>query len=410
MSKRPRKQRRPSARPESTSNRVKVNPHATEWLSKGFPWVYPNELVGGKRPPSGQNLRIVGHDGRSLGRGISDSGWLAVRRFRDDDGPIDAAFLRTRLEGALSLRKALISEETTAWRWVHGENDGLPGIRINVWDDHVTITLDSPSLRGLVSGLVNGVMGLVQPKTIHLTLRPDPRDNQASISSESEQLVGSHLAGPVTVLERGVRFLVNPDGGHDIGLFPDMRDNRRWFDPHWRDRSVLNLFSYTGAFSVFALHQGAARVTSVDLSEPHLERLERNLSANDPNHQWMHEALPVDAFKALDRFRRQSESFDIVLADPPPFSRGPDGAFSGEKDTERLIAAMLRVLKPGGLLAIASNVGSLSPRAFQQIVRKSALRTQRPLQLLHTGTQAPDYPAALDFPEARYLKFWVLTG
>jgi len=279
-----------------------------------------------------------------------------------------------------------------------------------VWDDHVTITLDSPSLRGLVSGLVDGVMGLVKPRTIYLTLRPDPRDNQAGISTESEQLIGSHLAGPVTVLERGVRFLVNPDGGHDIGLFPDMRDNRRWFDPHWRDRSVLNLFSYTGAFSVFALHQGAERVTSVDLSEPHLERLERNLAANDPNHQWMHESLAADAFKALDRFRRQGESFDIVLADPPPFSRGPDGSFSGEKDTERLIAAMLRVLKPGGLLAIASNVGSLSPRAFQQIVRKSALRTQRPLQLLHTGTQAPDYPAALDFPEARYLKFWVLTG
>jgi len=345
-----------------------------------------------------------------LGVGVADSGWIAVRRFREDDGPIDGALLRQRLGRALKTRKALISSETTAWRWIHGENDGLPGIRVNVWSEHVTISIDSPSLRGLVGGLVDGIMTLLRPRTIHLTHRLDPRDSQDVTTSGSERLIGTHLAGPVPVMERGVRFLVNPDNGHDVGLFPDMRDNRRWFDPHWRDRSVLNLFSYTGAFSVFALNQGAERVTSVDLSEPHIERLERNLAANDPNHQWMHESITADSFKALDRFRRQNESFDIVLADPPPFSRGPDGSFSGEKDTERLISAMLRVLKPGGLLAIASNVGSLSPRAFQQIVRKATLRTKRPLQLVHTGTQAPDYPAALHFPEARYLKFWVLTG
>jgi 23S rRNA (cytosine1962-C5)-methyltransferase len=349
-------------------------------------------------------LRAAG--GAVLGSAIADDGWIAARRFREDAGPIDGALLRQRLERALALRRRVLPPDTTAWRLVNAENDDLPGIRVDVWGEHHVIALDSPSLIGLLPGLCDALEALCAPAGIHLAHRPDPRDRERTWARPPGVLRGEE-PGDLEVLERGVRFLVRPGGrSKDVGLFPDMRDNRAWLEPHWRGRTLLNLFAHTCAFSVSAARAGAETV-SVDLSPTYLEWGAENFRLNGLVPQ---ELLAEDSFRALDRFRRTGRSFDVVILDPPGHSHSKEGAWSGEQDYARLVAGALRVLAPGGWLVAASNLGSVSPHRFQGMLSDGARRAERRLRLIHDGEQASDFPAALHFPEGRFLKFMVCAA
>lgn len=407
---------------------VPVNGYSERWLRQGFPWVYPNECTGSRGNP-GEEVRLVSPGGDALGVALADDGWIAARRFRLDDGPIDGALLGARLDEALAVRRVIVPPRTTAWRWVNAENDRLPGIRLDVWGGrpdalagaHLTLTLDSPSLAGLVAPLVEALVERGPPASVFLAWRPDPRETTAGWSSRAAALglvYGTAPAEPVEVEEEGTIFLVDPAGTtgtgpspdpnarRDAGLYADMRANRAWLAPTWPvGGEVLNLFAYTCAFSVVAARAGA-RAVSVDLSAPYLGRGRANFARNglDPAaHEWVEE----DSFKALDRFRRQGRAFDRVILDPPGFSHGPAGRWSAEQDYPRLAAAALRVTRRGGWLVAACNVGTMSPRNFVGALAEGARKAEVDLLVLHEGGQSPDFPAAASFPEGRYLKFVV---
>ena len=387
-----------------------VNGYSERWLRQGFPWVYQDEVVGrtGSLVP-GRVVGIRSREGAVLGTGIWDEGRIEVRRFRPDQGPLDADFLREAVAAARSRRP--LPPQTTAWRWVHGENDGLPGVRVDVWGPQLTITLDSPSLQGLLDPLVDVLVELHETTAVWLCWRPgeETEDTPAEGPRGPTLLWGDVAQEEIEVSELGSRYLVQPWGGLDAGLFVDMRDVRAWLQPHWMGRRVLNLFAYTGAFSVVAAAGGASEVQSVDLSGPHLDRLRANLALNGISDD-AHPVLEGDVFKVLDQLRRKGEQFDVVVADPPSFSRGPGGTWSVEKDYGRLVAACLRVLAPGGWLVAACNHGGTSPKVFQKHIKQGAARAERALRLVHVGSPPVDVPAALDFPEARYLKVWVLVA
>lgn len=399
----------------SAGNCVVVNGYSATWLARGFPWVYRDELVG--TPPAlsvGARVRIQGQDGGVLGVGIWDQGHVAVRRFREDDGPLDAALLRDRLLAALSRRP--LPPETTAFRWLHAENDDTPGVRLDVWGDELTLTLDAPGLLPLAGPLLEEARALWpriggdRPlRAIWQTWRPAQGEEQAVERAPRGLVWGEDRGEDVPVLELGLRYRVRPADGFDAGVYADMRAVRAWMAPHWRGRRVLNTFAFTGAFTVSAAAGGAREVLSVDLSPQVLERLAENLRENglDPE---QHPRWDMDVFRALDRLRRKEERFDVVIADPPSFARGPDGPWSASRDFPRLIAACLRVLSPGGWLVAATNNGTVSPKAFQEQIGEGALRAGRRLRLLHQGSPPVDFPAALAFPESRYLKCWVLQA
>ena len=389
---------------------VVVNAYSEGWLRKDFPWVYTEEVVAarvGLRP--GDAVAIHTRQGVCLGAGLWDEGKVAVRRFRADDGPIDAALIGDRLRLALSRRP--LPPATTAWRWVHGESDDLPGVRLDVWQDHLALSLDSPSLLPLVDVLLDEASRLHRVDLAWLAWRL-PADEIARVEGMPSGLVRGapeRQDEAVEVLEAGMRFRVWPGAGPDVGLFCDMRELRSWLAPHWAGARVLNLFAHTGAFSVAAAINGAAEVTSVDLSAVWLERLRHNLTLNglDPA---AHPTVEDDAFRALDRLRRTGESFDRVVLDPPSFSHGPQGTWSATQDLGRLVAGALRVLRPGGWLVAASNHGGTSPKEFQGHLLDGARKAGRALSLIHQGSPPPDFPAALSFPESRYLKCWVLEA
>ena len=172
---------------------------------------------------------------------------------------------------------------------------------------------------------------------------------------------------------------------------------------------MLNTFAYTGAFSVEAAAHGAIRVDTVDLAATAIERCRRNFEINELSME-AHGFWTEDTFAALDRFRRGGERFDLIIVDPPSFAHGPSGVWSIESGLSRVVAGCLRVLEEGGWILVATNQGSLSPKEFQKLIKSAAQKVSRRLRIVHQGTTPHDIPAALDFPESRYLKAWVLEG
>lgn len=392
---------------------VVVNAYSETWLGRGFPWVYRAEVVrapAGLRP--GAEVLLRGEKGQPLGVGVWDAGHVAVRRYREDEGPVDAALLAGRLGAALARRPS--PGDTTAFRWLHGENDDTPGLRLDVWGDELTLTLDAPGLLRVAGPILEQARRLwpwsERPlAAIWQTWRPAQGEEQAVERAPRGLVWGEDRGEEVEVQELGLRYRVRPREGFDAGLYADMREVRAWMAPHWRGRRVLNTFAFTGAFTVSAAAHGAREVLSVDLAASVLERLAANLRLNgiDPD---LHPRWDMDVFKALDRLRRKEERFDVVIADPPSFARGPDGPWSASRDFPRLVAACLRVLRPGGWLVAATNNGTVSPKSFQEQIQEGALRAGRRLRLLHQGSPPVDFPAALAFPESRYLKCWVLEA
>jgi 23S rRNA (cytosine1962-C5)-methyltransferase len=259
---------------------------------------------------------------------------------------------------------------------------------------------------------VDAIRAEREVRSIWLSWRlPDEEDEVAYETADLPQglIWGERPAEDVVVTERGLKVGVRPWEGPDVGLYCDMRDLRAWLEPHWHNRRVLNTFAYTGMFSLAAAAGGAKHVTSVDLSEKYLDRARTNFRLNGLDDS-RHEFDARDTFKALDAWRRKGDRFDIVIVDPPSFSHSPEGTWSSRKDLPRMVAAALRVTEPGGWLVVCSNQGKVSPKDFQKQIQAGAQKAERSLRLIHQGSQPLDFPAALDFPESRYLKCWVLQG
>ena len=378
-----------------------VNEYSASWLKKGFDWVYPKEIS--KKPPHAKNgslVSIYSKQNEFLGIGIYSFGRVAVRRFRTTQGDLDEEFFVQRLQEALQIRQAFTAQ--MAWRWVHAENDFLPGIRIDVWGRQLTITLSCSSLQTVLPNLLKAISVVTEVQSVWGYIR-DEKMKPLGL------LQGSAPTEDVIVTEGKCRYLIQLDRSPDCGVFSDMRDLRRWLQPFFAQKTVLNLFCFTGAFSVSAACAGARKTVSVDISPTYIDWTKKNFLLNSLDVD-SHEFVIADGLKALDRFRRKNKRFDIVIADPPSFSHGPSGQWSVQRNLTALVASCLRVLSPGGLLVIATNYGKMSPKEFTKAVRDGSDRVKRSLRILHQYHPPIDFPSALAFPESRYLKCWVLQG
>ena len=248
-----------------------MSAYSETWLKRGFPWVYRDEITRSSRVFSpGEPVLIRAASGAAMGVGLADEGKVALRRFREDPGPVDAALVRDRLRAALARRR--LPAGTTAWRWVHAENDDMPGVRLDVWGDALTITLDAPGLVALLEPLSAEARALfheaagVPCRAVYLCWRLAAGEEGRLAGLPAGRVWGEAGQEDVEVQELGVRLRVRPADGFDAGLYCDMRELRAWMAPWWRGRRVLNTFAFTGAFSVSAAVHGAAEVLSVDLS------------------------------------------------------------------------------------------------------------------------------------------------
>lgn len=391
-----------------------------ESLSQGHPWVYRTHVPAGLRLPAGSWLRL--RCGGWSGFGLWDAeGPIAIRIF-DAPQPPDARWLREQVGAAWELRAALRAGGTTAFRWLFGEGDGLPGLTVDRYGDFAMVQTLSAGTATLLDWLLAALRdcdptlrGIVTKKRLaggdwELSERDDEQDtgggSGAGRPAPLVVLWGDKPPRDLVVVEHGLRFLVDLQVGQKTGLFLDQRENRRFVEGLSQGRSVLNCFAYTGAFSLYALRGGATRVVSCDSGRGLAAAAAANIALNKLD-AGRHQFVTEDCFGLLERYADTGERFDLVIVDPPSFARSRQNRFAALRAYTRLNALALRCVVPGGLLATASCTSQVGPEAFREMLAAAGASAGRRLQLIHEAGQPLDHPVPVQFPEGRYLKFCV---
>ena len=368
-------------------------------LQAGHPWVYRDHIPRGFQAASGTwvKVRAGSYTGFAL---WDDSSKIALRMFSERNVP-DADWVRERVAAALDLRRSLLDDQTSAYRLLYGEGDGIPGLTVDVYGSFAAIVTYADSLETVVPWVVRAIVELLKPHGI--VRRARVRDGEPP---RLEVLHGRLPPRDLIIAEHGLRMHVDLFLGQKTGLFLDHRENRRFMGDLCVGKRVLNLFSYTGAFSLYAARAGATSVTSVDMSQPAARAARANFELNglDPE---QHEFLSEDVFEFLERTRQKGINYDVVICDPPSFANSRDQQKNALRAYVSVNSSGLRVLEPGGIYAAASCTAQVSTDAFRGVLAEAAVNAKRRLQIFHDAAHASDHPIFVGHPEGRYLKFLV---
>lgn len=401
------------------------HPTATLFLKQGrakpvlnrHPWVFSGAIARVQgQPAPGDLVTIADQRGAPLATAYFNAKSQIQARILswNPDEAIDAGFWRDRLQRAIAGRVTMgLSADllttghrplTTAYRLVNAESDGLPGLIVDRYGDYLVVqclTLGIDRRKGM---LVDLLAELLQPTGILERSDVDVRGKEG-LRPVVEQRRGAPPPTELPIHENGHAFLVDIQHGHKTGFYLDQRDNRAAVGQpmYMRDREVLNVFAYTGAFGIYAAAAGARSVVQVDSSDTALAAAERHMALNGyarPDHEY----IAGDAFEVLRYFREEGRQFDAVILDPPKFAHSQgqvERATRGYKDLNWLA---LRLLRPEGVLATFSCSGLVDAALFQKVVFGAAVDAGRDVQILRQLDQSADHPVLLSFPESAYLK------
>lgn len=369
-------------------------------LGSGHPWVYRDHVPSTFRAETGSFVRVKAGPVSAVALWDADSP-LALRIFSREKVP-DARWVAERVEQALALRRACgVVEQASAYRLIAGEGDHLPGIFVDRYAGFAVLTADGPALATVVPWVVEALAG-----TGELVGVVEKRRRTGESDERVHTLWGRAPSRELIVEEHGLRFGANLYEGQKTGLFLDQRDNRKTIERLSGGRRVLNLFGYTGAFSVYAARGGATQVTTVDIAEGAIAAARENFRLNgfDPD---AYELLVADVFEYLRAAAERRERFDIVISDPPSFARSRAHRDRALKAYIRLHGAALAVTAPFGLYAASSCTTQVSVEAFRGTLAEGARKIRSSLEIVHDAGHAPDHPILAGHPEGRYLKFMV---
>jgi 23S rRNA (cytosine1962-C5)-methyltransferase len=411
----PRRPARHPARglPIIRKNTVRLPGDVAHRIRAGHPWVYREAL--GPRPLNaepGTAIDCIDEDGEFVGRGLYDNdSAIAIRVFvRNPNIAVDGKLIADRVRAAIALRRKLLDlDKLGSVRLINAESDGLPGIVVERYADYLVIQLYTAAVSGLRDELYAALEAELHPKAIYEQRRFKSLGGEAPRQVAAELVRGSAAPVELEVKEHDLTFIVDVTAPLSTGLFADLREGRRAVRQWAAGRKVLNLFSYTGAISVYAQAGGATEVVAVDVAAKAHARARRNFAASgfDPEKP---EHIVGDAFKVLARFVERGRSFDMVVLDPPAFAsaqaRGGK-TWSAVRDFSELVAASLDVLAPGGLLIAASSTHKMTAQEFELALADGAMAAGTRLQIVDRRGLPPDFPTVPGFPEANYLKFAV---
>jgi 23S rRNA (cytosine1962-C5)-methyltransferase len=386
-----------------------VGSETSRMLELGHPWVIADKYT--KQWPkgaSGDLIALVSQDGQFLATALYDPDDRIVARVLDRKKiTLNSQWLEQRLSQAVTLRQQALLEDTNSYRLVNAEGDSLPGFTVDRYGDFLMLQLYCRAWEIHLDLLKKALQTVFQPLGIYRKFRPqETRALEAKSRNKeySRLITGQDAAVPLLVQENGLNFLVDLRAGLNTGLFPDQRRNRRELMARVGGKKVLNLFAFTGAFSVAAAASGAKKVTSVDVSEKYLQVARDNFSANRLNPK-QHEFITADVFAELSKMQTQKRQFDVIIFDPPSFSTTKKSRFSTHGGTAKLTAATLPLLAPGGLLVCSSNHQKVSMDDYLKELRKGAVQAGSDLKTVFVAGQCEDFPCSVSFPEGRYLKF-----
>lgn len=379
-------------------------------LRAGHPWVFRKAVERApSRLPAGAIVDVT-EGGHFVARGYYDPlSAISVRILtREKAEPIDATFWRRRVARAIALRKELVLG-TNGYRLLHGESDGLPGVVADRYDRFAVLKLYSAGLTPHRADIVEALRAEAEGLAGVFGRDEIPRDDdEGEAAPVGRVLWGAEPPERIAVDEHGVTILVDVRKGQKTGHFLDQRENRHMVRALAAGRpEVLNLFSYTGGFSVAAALGGGKHVVSVDVDEDAIALARENFRANqlDPAD---HAFATRDCFDLLAGYKREGRRFDLVVCDPPAFAKSQKAVESALAGYASLNRAALSVLSPGGLLVTASCSARVSAEQFTEAVKEAAFKLRMELSLVRETRQPPDHPVSLQFREGRYLKCLVL--
>jgi len=364
------------------------------------PWVFSGAVYGVTESLSdGAWVQVVDADNQVLGCGyFSDRGSITVRMLHFGASPIAPDFWRQKLEAAWQMRMTCINlDHTNAFRVVHGEGDGMPGLIIDYYNQHWVLQAHA---QGILEALPHIAQAIEQAFPEHCT--GIYAKNSGTLPGSQDRFYKGDT--PETLaLENGLQFKVNWVEGQKTGFFLDQRDNRKLLGQYAQGRKVLNTFCYTGGFSVYAAQAGAKLVTSVDISSKAVDLAADNMTLNFPVAP--HHTVASDVFEFM---RTHAQQYDLIVLDPPAFAKSIKSKHTATQAYKRLNIAGLKALAPKGILFTFSCSQVIDDVLFYNTIAAAALEGGRSVRVLHKLSQGPDHPTHMSHPEGHYLKGLVL--
>jgi 23S rRNA (cytosine1962-C5)-methyltransferase len=386
--------------------KILLKPGKDQSILRFHPWIFSGAIktIEGK-PAEGELVIVYSDKNEFLAIGHYQIGSIAVRIISFEEVAIDYPFWKNKILQSYQLRKNLgltENNDTNVYRLVHGEGDGLPGLIIDIYNNTAIMQSHSIGMYHVRNDIARAIKEIYNERITAIYDKSEATlPFKANTGAKNEFISGNGLPGEV--VEYNNRFMVDWIEGQKTGFFIDQRENRKLVEFYAKDRSVLNMFCYTGGFSVYALRGGATLAHSVDSSEKAIELTNQNVALNFSNAN--HEAYAEDAFNYLNNI---SEPYDLIILDPPAFAKHQNALSNALQGYKRLNAKAMSKLKPGGILFTFSCSQVVSKDQFRQAVFSGATIAKRNLRILHQLTQPADHPINIYHPEGEYLKGLVL--
>lgn len=379
-----------------------------ESVRRFHPWIFSGAIAHLEGTPEvGSLVEVYSHDGKPLGSGFYEGGSIAVRMLTYGKEKITdlSTFFHEQISAAYRLRTSLglASTENTVYRLIHGEGDGLPGLIVDVYGSTAVVQAHSVSMYRQIKRIAEILIEVLSPKVTAVYDK-----SSSTLPAHGEEYVGDgFLVGnnkAEVVLENGIQFIPDWEHGQKTGFFIDQRENRQLVGEMSTGRRVLNMFCYSGGFSLYALQGNAEEVVSVDSSARALSLVEQNVACNrgDPIAGGRHEGVVSDAFEYLRGIA--NGSFDLIVLDPPAFAKKRATVKNALNGYRKLNALALERIASGGLLFTYSCSQAVSPEEFRLTVLTAAVQAGRSVRILRQMRQASDHPVSIYHPEGEYLK------
>lgn len=380
-----------------------------ESLLRFHPWVFSGAIHHLDEGVSeGDTVRVITSKGDFIAVGHYQIGSIAVRVLSFDDIDIDDSFWHSCLLSALRMRQRIgiaDNPHNNTYRLVHGEGDNLPGLVIDCYGQTAVMQAHSVGMHVNRNAICKALLDVMEGRISNVYYKSETTlpYNALSHLEEEDGFIYGHTEDNVAV-ENGLKFHVDWLRGQKTGFFIDQRENRSLVERYAAGKRVLNMFCYTGGFSVYAMRGGAKTVHSIDSSAKAIELTNTNVAMNFPNDS-RHQAFCEDAFKFLDQ---DAEDYDLVVLDPPAFAKHRSALHNALKGYTRLNVKGLQRVKPGGLLFTFSCSQVVTKDNFRNAVFTAAAQTGRKVRILHQLHQPADHPINIYHPEGEYLKGLVL--
>lgn len=378
-------------------------------LARRHPWIFSGAIHHADNDlQEGDVVRVVSIQGMFIAIGHWQIGSIAIRVLSFEDEKIDEEFYCKRLKSALDVRNSIgllrgnCTDETninTTYRLIHGEGDNMPGLVIDIYGDTAVMQAHSVGMhvdRMIIAQSLKKIMGDSLKSVYYKSETTLPF--KADLGQENGFLIGSSHND--IAIENGLKFHIDWLKGQKTGFFVDQRDNRTLLEQYSKGRKVLNMFCYTGGFSVYSMRGGAELVHSVDSSAKAVELVNRNVNLNFPNDS-RHKAFSADAFKFLDEM---TCSYDLVILDPPAFAKHRDALKQALRGYTKLNAKAMEKMPHGSILFTFSCSQAVNKEQFRTAIFAAAMQAGRKIRILHQLHQPADHPINIFHPEGEYLK------